>query len=469
MLDELEEQQINNTLMTALDSQLTEMTSDMKILIDDAKEKISQHCKAAEERLANVRPPPPPLHSTQAKTMNTYASVLVSPPAHANPRVAAREGIKARQFMLEGIKNSKFSHLDSSQLKFELNKILTELEPPSGKLRSVINSRTGGTVIEADSDELARWLSNKANQRKICDNIGSNTEFRTRTYNVIAFNVPIAINPEDADHRTEICEANNLEPSNITSARWAKAVERRSLNQRTAHLLIAFDNADVANRAITNGLTICNRRCQIERTKREPTRCLKCQGWNHYAKECIEEKDTCGNCAGPHRTNSCLSEEKDCVSCKSKDHASWSRTCPTFIRKLAEYNSRNPENSLQFFPTADSWSWTATEPTPLTLAPSSSQQMRPSNVQQGKRPQHPAKRKFDTFIPTYGDTYIPNYNNNRPASSDYVDTSGWGEVVRPSGFSQAPAAASGPPPATLAQTSNGNTSRHTNPPAPNNA
>ena len=224
--------------------------------------------------------------------------------------------------MLEGIKNSKFSHLDSVQLKNELNKILVELGFPTGKLRSVTSSRNGGTVVEAESDEAATWLLNKSNQRRLCDAIGSNTEFRTRAYNTIALNVPIALNPEEAGHRLEICEANNLELSNITTIRWAKAIERRSPSQRTAHLYITFDNADAANRAITNGLTICNRRCQVERTRREPIRCLKCQGWNHFAKDCIEEKDTCGNCAGPHRTSSCLTSEKECVSCKTKEHAS---------------------------------------------------------------------------------------------------------------------------------------------------
>ena len=332
LLEEMENTQIHDTIRDTLDSQLTDLTSDMRLLVDDAKDKITEHLKIAEERLAKfsqAQTTPP----TQVRPVtNSYASVLVHAPAHANPRVAAREGIKARQFLLEGIKNSKFSHLDSVQLKNELNKILVDLGLPTGKLRSVTSSRNGGTVVEAESDEAATWLSNKSNQRKLCDSIGSNTEFRTRAYNTIALNVPIALNPEEEGHRLEICEANSLESSNITNIKWAKAIERRSPSQRTAHLYITFDNADAANRAITNGLTICNRRCQVERTRREPIRCLKCQGWNHFAKDCIEEKDTCGNCAGPHRTSSCLTSEKECVSCKSKEHASWSRTCPTFLR-----------------------------------------------------------------------------------------------------------------------------------------
>jgi hypothetical protein len=288
-----------------------------------------------------------------------------NPPAHADPRIAAKEGIKARQFLIEGIRNSKLSHLDTPKLKNELNNFLAELNMPTGKLRSITSTRGGGAVVEADSDAAATWLNDVDNQRKLCDLIGSNAEFRTRTYNIIAFNVPTDINLEDASHRQEINEVNDLESPTITSMKWAKAIARRSANQRTAHLLLTINDANAANRAIANGLTICNKRCRVERTKREPSRCLKCQGWNHFAKDCIEEKSSCANCAGPHRTDSCLSGERRCASCKTDDHASWSRTCPTFLRKCDEFNSRNPENSLQFFPTSDSWTWTASERSPL--------------------------------------------------------------------------------------------------------
>ena len=415
LLEQMEVTQINETLREALDSQLTELTSDMKILIEDAKEKIDEHVKATEEHLTGLATALP-AHLKQPT--NSYASVLVNAPAHANPRVAAREGIKARQFLIEGIKNSKFSHLDTLQLKTELNKILSDLDFGQGKVRSITSSRGGGTIIEADNDETASWLAKEVNQRRICDHIGANAEFRTRTFNIIAFNVPLAINPELLSHRTEICEANDMDSTTITSARWAKAPDRRAPNQRTAHLLLSLNSVDAANRAITNGLSICNKRCHVERAKREPTRCLKCQGWNHFAKECTAENDICGNCAGPHRTSNCLTTEKNCVSCKSKDHASWSRSCPTFLRKLDEFNIRNPDNSLQYFPTADSWTWTASS----TLTSSSVfQPPRLSKVQQGKRPQ--PSRQYDTYIPSY---------SNRFNLSDHVDTTGWGDDAGPS-------------------------------------
>ena len=132
---------------------------------------------------------------------------------------------------------------------------------------------------------------------------------------VIALNVPTDLDPKNPLHTAEICEVNNLNttPPDITAISWAKAIENRSTGQHSAHLYISFNDTDSANRAITNGLIICNKKCSIEQRCRELTRCLKCQGWNHIAKDCIEVDDTCGNCAGQHRTSTCSSAKKKCV------------------------------------------------------------------------------------------------------------------------------------------------------------
>ena len=109
---------------------MTEFTSDFKLLIEDAKEKFDEHVKASEQHLENLA-----THPVQPRPITgSYASVLINPPLHANPRVAAREGIKARQFMLMGLKETKFSYLDTIQLKAEINRILHELGLPTGKV-----------------------------------------------------------------------------------------------------------------------------------------------------------------------------------------------------------------------------------------------------------------------------------------------------------------------------------------------
>ena len=315
---------------------------------------------------------------------------------------------------------------------------LADLEPTAGKIRSLTNSRNGNTILEADSDEAATWLSRVENQARFCEEVDPNIAFHTRTYSVMVFNVPIALDPNDDDHRQEICEANNFDPHIISAAKWAKSAEKRVPSQRTAHLLLTFVNADAANRAIVNGLSVCNRRCHVEKTKREPIRCLKCQGWNHFAKECSATQDKCGNCAENHRTSECQSSARRCVSCSSGDHASWSRACPTFLKKMDEFNTRNPDNSLQFFPTADSWTWTPTIKSYTPRPPSSKKttpQTGPSNVQLGKRPQQqpPPTQQSQQPQPSQRsqrprrqyDTYIPNYTNLIDLDDTSAPTNWW--------------------------------------------
>jgi hypothetical protein len=337
----------------------------------------------------------------------TYASVITNPPPHANPRVAAKEGIKARQFLMEGLAHTKFSHTDTFQLKTELNLILGTLGLQDGKIRSISKLRSGGALLEMDSDTATKWLAEGENWAKLCTKIGPGVVFQPRVHNLIAFNVPLGISPEDQKHRLEVCEANSLDKDTITATgmKWVKPVHRRSPTQRTAHLTLTFNDADAANRAITNGLYICNRRCHIEKIKCEPTRCLKCQGWNHFAKECLEETDTCGNCTKKHRTNECPTPTlRRCVSCKTDDHASWSRDCPTFIKKSEDMNDRNPENTLQYIPTADPWTWTASV---KQVPPQPSQPPAQRPVVNRERSIPPKK----TQAPRRVDSYVPIYNS----------------------------------------------------------
>ena len=140
--------------------------------------------------------------------------------------------------------------------------------------------------------------------------------------------------------------------------RWAKPIARRSPGQRSAHLILTFSDVNEANRAVANGLTICSRRTRVEKIKKEPIRCLKCQGWNHFAKECPKTQDTCGNCTENHRTSLCPNPAtRRCASCEDDTHASWSRECPVFLRKTEECNRRHPENALTFIPSSDPWTW----------------------------------------------------------------------------------------------------------------
>ena len=377
LLEEIEELAINETIRVAFDSQITEFTSDMKTLIEDANLKIDQHLKEAVEqatqavKLAHLpltqipqadrteRPP------NALNPNNHYANALINPPPNVNPVLAAKEGIKARQFLLVGIKDATM--LETQKLKTNFNKTAKDLGLTGGKIRSVLSQKDGNILFEVDSEVAAVWFTNETNRVDFCVTLGDGVRFQKRIFNVLAFNVPLNLDPSDDSHCEEINETNDLEENTITSIRWAKPINRRSDYQRTAHLILSFSNPEDANYSITNGITICNKKCHVEKIRREPIRCLKCQRWNHMAKDCSAKVNTCSNCAGIHKTESCLHPNSitRCVSCDSHEHASWSRQCPTFLKRVVEFKERNPESLLPYFPTADPWTW-STDATNVT-------------------------------------------------------------------------------------------------------
>jgi hypothetical protein len=114
--------------------------------------------------------------------------------------LAAREGIVARQSLITGIKESVHGHLDTQQLKAKLNKTLRRLDQKSGKIKSVITQKDGNTLIEVDSDSLANWFANKVNRAEFCSMVGDDIVFKTRQYNVLAYNVPLNLDTSDDNH-----------------------------------------------------------------------------------------------------------------------------------------------------------------------------------------------------------------------------------------------------------------------------
>jgi hypothetical protein len=418
LVEEMEDTGISIIIRDAVNTQLSELTTDMRLLINDAKEQIDIHVKEKIEELGNnaiANTPSTPVITTNK--LYSYAEALIKPPPHANPKLAAREGIRARQFMFDGLDaDIKYGGLNNIQLKKELNNLLIELGATKTKIRSASNQKHKGILVEMETDESANWMNNLTNRKRFCSALGDNTAFKPRTYNLIAYNAPLTLEPKDPKHRDEFCEANNLEKEELLDMRWAKPIERRTLTQKSAHLIVSLTEPLSANRAISNGLSICNKRVFADKLKKEPIRCLKCQGWNHFANECIATKDKCGNCTGDHKTNKCPQPNNHrCVSCDKDGHASWSRTCPTFQKKKEDFNNRNPDNTLQFFPTNESWTWTSKpkehqqsetgNPSQRTIQNAVASQ---SQTHNGKNP-HTTKHK-----PRRWDTYVPFDWSNEP-------------------------------------------------------
>ena len=378
LVEELEEYVIAETIRETVNTQMSSLTEDFQLLTSSVKEKIDEKleekimeldkytmrmdrviAKLETKDAATTPNANTPTHPARTNTPRLYAETLISPPQHVDPKLAAKEGIRARQLMLEGIpKDSKYGEMNNAQLKTNLNGILRENGLEGKGIRVVNRQRLGGLLIEMDNDYATGWLKETDNTKEFCSKIGPDAKFRTRTHNLIAYNVPIIMDPDNEKHMAEIHENNQLEKGSITKTRWAKPVARRSPSQRSAHLILSFTDVNVANRALTNGLLIFHSKVRVDKVKKEPIRCLKCQRWNHYANECMAKEDTCSNCAGSHRSSQCPNPlKRRCVSCSTDDHASWCRECPTFLKKMDDCNLKHLENALPLIPSNDPWTW----------------------------------------------------------------------------------------------------------------
>ena len=133
LLEEMEEDTVKEMIKEAFDNKMMELTSDMTLLIEDTKAKINKHIKTT---LVQATPTPmpastlenantlPPTPSERTQRDNTYAAALIKPPPHVDPRLVAREGIKARQFLLKGGRKSQLGLMDPPlNLKSEIKMV----------------------------------------------------------------------------------------------------------------------------------------------------------------------------------------------------------------------------------------------------------------------------------------------------------------------------------------------------------
>ncbi|EDR12593.1 uncharacterized protein LACBIDRAFT_323169 [Laccaria bicolor S238N-H82] len=181
----------------------------------------------------------------------------------------------------------------------------------SGSGGLALKLQNGGILVEMVTDDGAAWLASKANAEAFLQELGEKeASFKTRSFNVIAYYVPLNLDDNSEKDRGEIEEMNNIPKGTLTKLRWIKPPARRRPDQCFAHVIATFSDAESANRAIVNGLSICHKRVSVVKCKKEPIRCLKCQGWDHVALECViaKEVNVCGTCGGDHWTRQTLTQ-----------------------------------------------------------------------------------------------------------------------------------------------------------------
>jgi hypothetical protein len=153
--------------------------------------------------------------------------------------------------------------------------------------------------------EAAEWIQHSDVELEFTVLFHPEATLKPRQFAILAPHTPLTFDPNNENHLREVEKANGLSRNIIAKARWIKPSYRRKAEQRVAHATIIMSNAKEANKCIRDGLTICGVKVYPSKLKQEPTQCMKCRKWGHFAADCTDTKDTCGTCSGDHRTNEC--------------------------------------------------------------------------------------------------------------------------------------------------------------------
>lgn len=314
-----------------------------------------------------------------ANTTQSYRDVLVARQTPSfkdsvDPKVLGDMDQRAKQILVDIFDGEGENTLDKSltELLSKANEALDKMsdadKPEKVKVESVLKAKKNAVLLTLNSKEAAIWIREPGNEETFANAFSKGAHIREREYNLVAPRVPLTFEPSNPKHLREIEEANALPAHIIRKARWIKPAARRRAGQTHAYAILSIASVDIANKLIKDGIGICSSLIRPQKLKQEPTQCMKCRRWGHFAEKCPESVDTCGTCGDKHRTSTCNSKDKRyCVSCGNNSHASWDRNCPEFIKRCAHIDERNPNNSMQFFPAEQDWTF-ATRPNRIPLA-----------------------------------------------------------------------------------------------------
>ena len=317
-----------------------------------------------------------------ANNATTYRDALLRegptatgpPRATADPKIQARKAAQAKQLLIDFTEQGDRLKLRNTSLTGIVESANAALKETgfagAGRFIGAAKMSNGGILLESNDPTVVTRVSEEAAEQLFLDGIAPSAILRRRTYNVVIFFAPLTFRTSNEQDIRELEENNGLQPQSITGIRWIKPPDRRSPTQVFGHAIASFKDPHQANKAIANGLIVCQRRVNVVKDKREPIRCVKCQKWGHMAIACIAMGDTCGKCGGEHRTSQCDNTTTLCTPCGSPNHPSWDRCCPAFSAKCEELDIRSPDNLLAYFPTEEPWTQTTRR---LPRSPESSQ------------------------------------------------------------------------------------------------
>ena len=239
-----------------------------------------------------------------AATATSYRDALTSKGPSLNPimvaatldmRVRAREGVKLQQILIDthSCGDCVLWGISATGLVNTANVTLHGLEHVADHhFVSAHWLNNGGVVLEMNSKATIGWLSVPAIWASFLGCFAMDSSVWECAFPLVVQFVPLYFKPENnlGVHRVE--EDNTLPAGSFLHAHWIKPLYRRTHEQTCGHVILVTSANKVTNKILTNGLLVCQKRVSAEKCKKEPTHCLKCQGWDHLSYNCMQDFDT---------------------------------------------------------------------------------------------------------------------------------------------------------------------------------
>lgn len=353
----------NNSQPNNIEERFTQFRNDLTKEIGSLMEGLQ---KKADDKLEVIMGAPQARSYAQVAAPTPHIPNLT--PAMNKQRMKAHVEIKKRQILLlndNGEKGKIWAEKTDTEALKMLNVILEKIEGNKGKKFVAVSKlrNTNHLLTEMNAPEATSWLRGMGTSLQFTLELEDAFKIASKDNEVIIHFVPVSFNPDDIFELRKLEEENELPTCCISKAKWAKAIQNRKENQKVASLLLYLSEPKAANKLISSGAVIANKRVQASKTIKEELRCFHCQEFRHIAAKCQrlvddpEDSPTCGKCAEKHATKECSATTLQCANCNAPRHASNDRNCPTFLKCCDTLNKRALTNLLPFFPTDEDWTW----------------------------------------------------------------------------------------------------------------
>ena len=187
---------------------------------------------------------------------------------------------------------------------------------PSGDLKVILHREGEKSRLEKDQS----WLKAAYPEAQV----------EVPSTQVIVHSIRTSWKPEDANSWVQLDQDNLTwfpDGLKIRKAFWLKNQRARE-ETNFSSVVMAVQDKQTAREMCKRGITIGSMWCVVEpyHPQQRIVQCLKCNNFGHITTHCRATEDTCGKCAGKHRTDQCKEKRVKCCNCRG-DHKAYSLQC----------------------------------------------------------------------------------------------------------------------------------------------